>query len=545
MTDLSQDAGAVWVSTAIAVIFPLFIFSWAVQRFTYLGHPFHRDKNCPRMVPYYLPFFGSGFEFWHDMISFILKWRNYFDSDVFSFYMGGKTFIYIHDPVAASVVSSGRMKHLHWNEAKYRMMKNGLGSTHFAADTWITKGNLKSEHAIVEKHLLSAEYLDKNLLKYQQYVIDKMFPWLLGDSKSDWKQIGVKELMGKSVFFATCETVFGFRSLMTEKHYDMGMNFEKRFPKFTGLDYKLWQMSDWDGYSNREKMVKDFNSIFENLMKTIDKKVDNPGDDEDYWTDIVKEYGKIAYDNMNLDDISRFNMLFFGASFMNTVPAAVWTFYELLRNPKAYKHCYDEITSIAKARITTEEEKKENDSLFVPFTLDEIESMEVLESTFNEVLRLRSTTKMLRLRIAEETFHLNLKLPYTGKKMAFDMPKGAYVISCPTVMHRDPEIFKDPLEFKYDRFMKGPDGNPPTFYKNGIKLLRPVDAWGGGSTLCPGRRFARTEIKALVAQFMLFYETRWVDGVVPEPPVDTTRIVNAGMPNKEVYVEVRKREIAP
>jgi len=216
----------------------------------------------------------------------------------------------------------------------------------------------------------------------------------------------------------------------------------------------------------------------------------------------------------------------------------------MMANKNAFEAVKREIKNICERKLNAEYDEGENKSEYSTrkfFTLEELEEMECLDSIISETLRLRSTNKMLRVRHATEDFRIKLNMPLSKKLHQFDVKKGTYFISCPTLMHRDPEIFEDPITFKWDRFMRGPDGKPPVFSKNGRTILRPVDAFGGGATLCPGRRFARTEIKALIASIIINYDVRFPNKKIPVAPIDHKTIVNSGMPLHDVEVEICKK----
>lgn len=501
------------------------------RKWSWRNHPFYHDPGSPPVVPYYLPFLGSTIAFWKDMIGFLTFWSKKFDSDIFSAYMGGRPFIFVLDPLAAGHLVGGRISSLSWVEAKYRMMKNGLGGSHKSARAWITQANLKEEHAIVERHMMNEDYLNITLKKYQIALDNDIVPNLMKCShEGEWTKGNILEIVGKAIFYATIESVFGYRSLKNSEDYETTMLFERKFPIFTGMNSQLMQKFDRKRYAARENHVKKLKDIFQNLLSPDYQPVD---DKSDFFGDLIKEYGQFAHDKMNLDDIARFHYLFFVASYFNTIPACFWAVFHMLQNPNAYEACRKEI-------VFAKEDLKKKDGDY--FTLSDLDKMDVLESLIQESMRLRSTTKMIRLRYANEDFRLKLPLPVTGITKEFNVRKGTYFVSCPTLMHRDPEIFKDPLTFKYDRFARDPNtGKSPIFFKNGKRLHRPVDAFGGGLTMCPGRRFAVTEIKALIVSILLNYELRWPDdGDAPDPPIDNKGIVNTGMPVNDVKFEFRK-----
>lgn len=514
----------------------IFVFVQICIKLSWQGHPFYHDPGSPKVVPYYIPFIGSSLSFWGDMVGFLTKWSKYYKSDIFSTFMGGKPFICVMDPLAAAHLVSGRIQELSWVEAKYRMMKNGLGGSHDAAHDWITTADLKNEHAIVEKHLLSGENLNKVMLHYQQILEKDIFPKLMnsttnGSTGGEWTQGKLLDIVGKAIYYATIESVFGYRSLKNGDDYDTTMIFERRFPHFTGMNSQFMQSLDSKHFNARETHVKKMKDIFQKILSPT---YEPPDDEADFFSDLIRDYGKFAHNKMELNDIARFHYLFFVASYYNTIPAGFWSVFQMLLDKNALEACRKEVLEVKAAKL-----QKGDKSEYL--TLEELDSMDILDSLVTEATRLRSTTKMLRLRYAGKDFNLKLPLPISGETKQFFVKKGTYFIFCNNFLHRDPEIFQDPDEFKYNRFAKdSKTGKKPVFSKNGKRIHRPVDAFGGGLTMCPGRRFAVAEIKAIIAYFVTNYEFRWPEDKAPQPPVDNVGIVNTGMPIGDVDFEYRR-----
>ena len=79
-----------------------------------------------------------------------------------------------------------------------------------------------------------------------------------------------------------------------------------------------------------------------------------------------------------------------------------------------------------------------------------------------------------------------------------------------------------------------------------VRRQRPAAAsrvFGGGSTLCPGRRLATTEILIFVSIFLLRYDAEPVDGPWSWPKPQYVNMTNSVMPPpKELRVKIAKRE---
>ncbi|POS68474.1 hypothetical protein DHEL01_v213132 [Diaporthe helianthi] len=105
----------------------------------------------------------------------------------------------------------------------------------------------------------------------------------------------------------------------------------------------------------------------------------------------------------------------------------------------------------------------------------------------------------------------------------FLLKKGNILLIPGVVQHQEPSVWGDNVnEFYHKRFVEGPGG------RKGSRRLNPVAfrALGRGSTLCPGRHFAATEIMAFAALFILQFDARPASGAEwSVPSVDKTNLL--------------------
>ncbi|KAF5345431.1 hypothetical protein D9758_013618 [Tetrapyrgos nigripes] len=102
-----------------------------------------------------------------------------------------------------------------------------------------------------------------------------------------------------------------------------------------------------------------------------------------------------------------------------------------------------------------------------------------------------------------KTSHDNTSIVVHGPKGVQDLvvpvPQGTQVMLHIAGLHYNPKYWPNPTEFKPDRFMPGPGGDPTW----------PKDAFipfSAGSRSCIGRRFAETESVAIITTIVLMYE---------------------------------------
>ncbi|KAF1849697.1 cytochrome P450 [Cucurbitaria berberidis CBS 394.84] len=218
--------------------------------------------------------------------------------------------------------------------------------------------------------------------------------------------------------------------------------------------------------------------------------------------------------NVSTEDIARFELGGAVAILTNTIPSAFWTLWHIISDAAALEECRNELYRVCKIQDDT-----------VTIDITEVKlSCPMLLSTLQEVLRIHGTGTSVR--IVQEDHLLD------GKYL---LKKGGTLMIPGPVQHTANSVYGESVnEFNHKRFVR----------TNG-KRLNPVGfrGFGGGSTLCPGRHFASTEIIAFVALMVLRFNVKPKGGVWVRP---TTH--KAGMqatvppPDADLEVEITLRE---
>ncbi|KAJ7066321.1 cytochrome P450 [Mycena amicta] len=128
------------------------------------------------------------------------------------------------------------------------------------------------------------------------------------------------------------------------------------------------------------------------------------------------------------------------------------------------------------------------------------------------------------------------------------LPYGAYVCAASKPAHYDPANYDNPDQFDGFRFAKEReaqlaredfDSNKHVFGKQMITTAPEHLAFGTGKHACPGRFFAATELKAMLAHLVLEYDIKAeVEGYRPTDEVFGIR----ASPNSKGKVFLRKRQ---
>ncbi|XP_053272782.1 cytochrome P450 3A56 [Pleuronectes platessa] len=174
---------------------------------------------------------------------------------------------------------------------------------------------------------------------------------------------------------------------------------------------------------------------------------------------------------LNDHEISSQGILFLNAGLETSNSALSFLAYNLAQNPEAMKHLQKEIDETFPNKGQVQYEA--------------LMQMEYLECVINESLRLYPPGARLE-REAKETIKIN----------GIIIPKGMLVTIPVYALHRDPELWPEPEEFKPDRFSKEnkQNINPYAFLPFGL-----------GPRNCVGMRFAKIIVKLALVEILQNY----------------------------------------
>ncbi|MFE6041490.1 cytochrome P450 [Streptomyces sp. NPDC056452] len=183
-----------------------------------------------------------------------------------------------------------------------------------------------------------------------------------------------------------------------------------------------------------------------------------------------------------------------------TAVTLAWLFHELGRNPELERRLHEEVDSVLAGE---------------PITLEHIPQLVFTRRLIDETLRLHNPAWILT-RQAISPVELG----------EFRLPAGTDVMWSPYAMHRDAELFPEPLRFDPDRWL--PERPQPP---RGAFI-----PFGVGKRMCIGDQFSLTEavvITALVA-------SRWRLRPAPGKPVRPVPEITVHPSSLDMIIEVRK-----
>ncbi|OAG04304.1 cytochrome P450 [Paraphaeosphaeria sporulosa] len=234
-----------------------------------------------------------------------------------------------------------------------------------------------------------------------------------------------------------------------------------------------------DSFNAREFMAKRFVQYF------------NEGGHEQGSALIKARYAHSMEHKIPVEDIARFETAGAIAILTNTSPACFWLLYHLYSSPSALEDCRRELGTI----LSENTNKTQGGGSGITITLDLTQaktSCPTLLSSLQEVLRLHSVGISTR-QVMED--HI-----LDGKYL---LKKGGTVMIPAPVQHQDAATWGANVHsFDHRRFFPSAKRPNPIAFRG----------FGGGTTLCPGRHFASTEIFAFTALMILRFDMHPVDG---------------------------------
>jgi len=170
-----------------------------------------------------------------------------------------------------------------------------------------------------------------------------------------------------------------------------------------------------------------------------------------------------------------------------TASVLSWALYELARHPEVEERVRAEQAEILGDR---------------PVTFEDLTQLPYLGRVITEVLRLHHTGWLVTRRTLEPTL--------LGE---WEIPAGTELAYCQHALHRDPELFPDPLKFDPDRWLD--ERQPPL--SDGAFL-----PFGAGKHKCIGDRFALAELTTAIATITRAWRLELAPGQTVRPMARAT-----------------------
>ncbi|KAF2232166.1 cytochrome P450 [Viridothelium virens] len=367
-------------------------------------------------------------------------------------------------------------------------------------------GMLHDVHAAIRAPLAPGAELDS----MNRIMIQNIATSLNGLIPSGESRIHIKlvEWLRHCVTIATTNSVYGPPNPFKDREIaDAFWEFERNI--FSLVMGVLPSITARSGIAARAKVSKAFEQYFKDGSHT-------------QGSILVSDKYKAALSNgVSIEDWAPYEVGSALAILVNTTPTVFWMIFLVFSDPELLADLRTEIESV----MTTSTENGIVRNLDITQLK---QNCPLLSSTLQEVLRYRSVAASIR-QVMEDTVLNDTWL--LKKDSILQMPSR--------IIHTTKAIWGDDVEeFNARRFLK--EYVPKNVKKPSATAFR---AFGGGTTLCPGRHFATTEVLAIATMFIMRYNIAPLTGKWSLPTVDSTNMTSAIMtPDNDVEVEVSLRK---
>ncbi|KAF2115747.1 cytochrome P450 [Lophiotrema nucula] len=223
-----------------------------------------------------------------------------------------------------------------------------------------------------------------------------------------------------------------------------------------------------------------------------------------------------------VEDIARFEVGNTIGILTNTVPGSFWVVYHLFSNPVALAECREELSKVISDVPTTVDNGETTTLRTIDMSQVKV-SCPILLSTLQEVLRVHTVGISTRMVMQDHVLD--------GKYL---LKKGGTVMIPTPVHHTNTSTWgTDVHEFNHRRFLPKERRHNPVSFRG----------FGGGTTLCPGRHFASTEILTFAAMLILRFDVTPVGGNWVNLTTNKADMWEATpMPDSDIEVKITPRD---
>ncbi|XP_009869733.1 PREDICTED: 25-hydroxycholesterol 7-alpha-hydroxylase [Apaloderma vittatum] len=434
----------------------------------------------PPLINGWIPYLGKALIFRKDAFKFLLDQQKKL-GDIFTVHIAGRYITFIMDPFQYVYVIRNS-KQLEFHEFADKMASKTFDYPALSNGKFPDlKENLHRIYQYLQGKPLDiiSDHMMKNL--------QDIFEWKCSQA-TDWETEKMYKFCCSVMFEASFVTLYG-RVPAADGHKviseirDKFIKFDASFPYLAAnIPIELLGATK----KVRKELIHHF--LLQNMTKWLGgSKVVQARQDIFEKYELLGDYDKAAH-----------HFAFLWASVGNTIPATFWAMYYLLRHPEALAAVRDEIDHLLQSTG-----QKRGPTYNIHLTREQLDNLVYLESALNESLRMCSSS--MNIRISQEDFVLKLE-----GNQEVGLRKGDWIALYPQILHMDPEVYEDPKEYKFDRYIEN-GKKKTTFYKAGRKLKYFLMPFGSGISMCPGRFLAMNEMKMFLFLLLAHFDVELVE----------------------------------
>jgi cytochrome P450 len=231
----------------------------------------------------------------------------------------------------------------------------------------------------------------------------------------------------------------------------------------------LVTVPDWAPTPTVRRELAAVDRLDEIVYGLIEKRRGNADAYDDLLSKLILAQDDETGNEMSDEQIRDELVTFLLAGHETTATALTWTWYLLAQHPETHRNLHEQVTD-AQALDRAE---------FSPEIRTELQ---YVSQCVQEGMRIYPPVPV----IARE-------VDTTDTACGYELPAGTQVVVPQIVVHRDPELWDDPLEYRPGRFAPDAGDDRPTYS---------YFPFGGGARMCTGRQFALMEAQLILASVL-------------------------------------------
>ncbi|KAJ4797065.1 cytochrome P450 family 71 polypeptide [Rhynchospora pubera] len=233
-----------------------------------------------------------------------------------------------------------------------------------------------------------------------------------------------------------------------------------------------------------EKCHTAIDQLLENLIQDRRESEDDK-DADDLLSLLLRHLDEHPNNSISMDTAKTILFSAVGGGTHTTGAVLEWVMSELVKNPTVMKKAQDEVRQLQGRKIITEVDLAE---------------LNFLRLVIKETLRLHPVAPLIP-RVCPDTLNI----------LNHEVPKGTTLIVNMWAVGRDPTNWKDPEEFRPERFAEGND-----HYLDSIAMDLEFFPFGAGRRNCPGKFFGSAIVELTVANLLYHFNWELPCGLKPE-----------------------------
>ena len=316
---------------------------------------------------------------------------------------------------------------------------------------------------------------------------------------SEWKTIDLSQFVSVTGYAGAVDAIFGDGAYNPDSFEDY-LKFDENFLLMLG-GLPSWLPAISDSLHARERLVRHLAQKRKNMSSLM----------------TFRREQFTTSSGVDSEDLKGHNVGFLFGLVANTSPAQFWTLLLLLKDREVMNEVKQEI-EVVMGDHWTEEPTTRHLSRDPNELRHQLTALVKLDSVINEMFRTCSAPLVGRVALEDTTLEL--------ADQKINIRKGDRVCLVTHTIHNDEAIYGDNTdEFQWDRYLTEDKVELRKFRDlgSGKPVQHYLLPFGGGVSMCPGRHFARDEIKIYIATLLACFDLEEFDKNQQPPKFDFAR----------------------